>query len=253
MSSPSLAPVKARRLVPIGVAVGLAIALVSTLPASAHVTVGATSTEPGSFSRLTFAVPTESKDESTVRIEVALPEDVPFRSVRTVPVAGWDAQLTREDLPTPVDDGHGGTITQAVTRVVWTATEGNGIHPDQTGLFTIAVGPLPHDEQELYFPAVQTYDSGREVAWTQEATGGVEPDRPAPSIHVVEAGSETASGEDSHDTASAAADHATVEAATSDSTIARWALGLGGFGVLLGGAGLVIAIRGARRSRDIAT
>src|SRR5262245_17232263 len=101
------------------VAVG-AVALAA--PAAAHVTVD--SGQPvaqGGFARLVFRVPNESDVASTSRIEVSFPEDQPMSSVRTMPIAGWTSEVVKRKLATPVEV-HGRKITEAVTKVTWTAT-----------------------------------------------------------------------------------------------------------------------------------
>ena len=185
-------------------------------PATAHVDVAATDTTAGAYTRITFAVPTESDSESTVRVEVALPTDTPFTSVRTVRLAGWTAELVTEDLPEPVESAHGTEITEAVTRVVWTAnTPGDGIRPDETGLFVLAVGPLP-GPGEVFLPALQVYDSGREVHWSQQASGSAEPEHPAPRIVV------SAADDEATDAATAAASGAEAAAAAGDDPASPW-------------------------------
>ncbi|GAA1753811.1 YcnI family protein [Kocuria aegyptia] len=157
-------------------------------PASAHVTANATSTAAGGYTQVTFSVPTESDTASTTKIELDLPEDTPFASVRTQPVEGWTAEITEEKLATPVPAG-AGQITEAASTIIWTADEEHAIDPGQFQTFTISVGPLPEEAgKQILLPVSQTYTDGRTVAWDQPATEGQEePERPAPSVTITEA------------------------------------------------------------------
>ncbi|MER7002856.1 YcnI family protein [Dactylosporangium sp. NPDC000555] len=160
----------------------LVLTLGLATPVGAHVTVSASSTQPGSWATLTFKVPTESDTAGTTGLTVQLPTDTPFTSVLTQAVAGWTVKTYRTPLPTPLTDGDGDTITSAITKVEWTAT-GDGIGPGQFGTFALAVGPLP-GSGTVYLPAIQHYSDGTDVDWVQQAQGDAKPEHPAPSIVV---------------------------------------------------------------------
>lgn len=158
-----------------------ASSLVAT-PAGAHATAVAESPVQGGWSIVSVRVPTESETASTVRIEVAFPLDTPVPAVRTSPLPGWTATVRLEDLPEPVTNPHGGQYTQAVSRVVWEATDpAAAIGPGEYGEFTVQAGPLPAVE-ELVLPTIQTYDDGTESKWIDRSTDGTEAEHPAPSI-----------------------------------------------------------------------
>lgn len=198
----------------------------------AHVAVDATSKEGGEQSILTFQVPTESDTANTTGLRVQLPKDSPFTSVRVEETPGWEAELHRAPLPEPVDNGHGGEITEAVTEIVWTAT-GEGIGSDEYGALKASVYPLP-SSGTLFFPAVQSYSDGREVDWVQQVEGDAQTERPAPSLRV-----------GNQELASDVQAAATVEAAPEEgnSQLSLWlsllALTLGVFGSIAGGWALV--------------
>lgn len=175
-------PGPVRRVVVAG-ALGTGLALLSTLPAAAHVRVTADSTEPGSYSALTFRVPNEDERASTTELSVQLPQDTPFASVRTRTVPGWRAELVTAPLPTPVDV-NGTTVTEAVRTVTWTAERGAAIEPGQYQEFSLSVGPMPAGG-ELLLPATQTYSDGEVVRWDEPTlAGGAEPEHPAPALQV---------------------------------------------------------------------
>ena len=78
--------------------------------------------------------------------------------------------------------GEGGEITEAVSKVTWTATAG-GLEPGQFDLFTISAGPLPTKPSKLAFKAIQTYSDGETVSWIQQSVKGApEPEYPAPTL-----------------------------------------------------------------------
>ncbi|MHC9043238.1 YcnI family protein [Microbacterium saperdae] len=164
----------------------LAFSLAGASAASAHVSVSSSSTEPGAWAVLSFRAPTESATASAVKFDIRLPEDTPFTSVRIEPNAGWTAELVETELAEPVDDGHGNSITRAVTQIVWTADAG-GLAPGEFGVFNVSVGPLPASGT-LFFPVVQNYSDGTEVGWVQQAADGeAEPEHPAPKITIAAA------------------------------------------------------------------
>lgn len=210
----------------IGLTAGL-IGLGAT-SASAHVTVHPDSTEPGSYTQLTFRVPTESADASTTSLSVTLPQDHPFTSVSVRPVPGWTATLHEHKLPEPVEIG-GATITKAVRTVTWKAAPGDGIKPGQYQEFALSVGRLPQ-QGELDFPATQRYSDGTVVRWDEPSKpGGAEPEHPAPSLTV-------------------AAEPGATPASSADDGGDGLARGLGGGALAVGLAGLGVAVNG-RRSR----
>ncbi|MGB4777816.1 YcnI family protein [Microbacterium sp.] len=228
-----------------GVAAALALLLTIAPAAHAHVSVGAPSATAGGYTVLTFRVPTESDTARTVGVDVHLPADTPLLSVRVKPVDGWDARLVETELPEPVEAPHGGTVTHAVTEIVWTAT-GEGLGPEEFGEFEASVGPLP-DVEVLFFPTVQTYSDGTEVSWVEQADEGVEAEHPAPRLEI-----SPASG-DEHGHAEASAQPTAQAAATSDpsgDTAADWTTGLAVAALVASLVALGLAVNGLARSRS---
>jgi periplasmic copper chaperone A len=168
------------------VAAGIVTVLVLVAGAAgAHVTVKPSSAPQGGFEILSFSVPNESDDANTVTLVVELPTRQPIPFVSVQPKPGWTVTPERTTLAKPVK-GEGGDITEAVTRVTWTATDG-GLEPGQFDLFTISAGPLPK-AKKLTFKALQTYSDGETVSWIQEAVKGApEPERPAPTLTLTKA------------------------------------------------------------------
>lgn len=214
------------------------------LAASAHVHVDPDQATPGSYTTLTFRVPTESATAGTVKLVVDLPTDHPFTSVSYLPIAGWTTTVDTEKLSKPVT-AEGGTITEAPVRVTWTAGSGVSIAPGQFQQFTISAGAVP-DVGSLALPTHQTYSDGTVVDWT-EATpaSGKEPEHPAPTLYVndpVPAGDESP--------LVATATPAPAPTAASNGITDAVAIGLGIAGLALGAIALVVAVFAVtRRSR----
>ena len=220
---------------------GVLLAIAVPLSASAHVTIDPGQAEPGSYTVVTVKVPNESETATTNRVEVSLPTDTPFTSVRYVPVAGWSAELVTSTLPEPVTVGES-TITEAITSVVWTAAPGSEIGAGQLQLFPLSLGPVP-DTGSVSFPAAQGYTDGSTVNWDES---GSDAEHPAPVLYINdEAPTDHHGGAASHneDAEATVAAESSV-ASSSDDVLAR-ILGLGG--LVLGAAALVLAIT-ARRS-----
>ena len=139
--------------------VGLLVLGVS--PAFAHVAVDASDATPGAeLTTLTFRVPNEEDNASTVGFQVVLPTGSKFELVATQPMTGWTAAGDK-------------------TQVTWS---GGKIGPNQFEEFKIELGPLPKTDS-MVFKAIQTYDNGDVVRWIDLAPkSGAEPDHPAPVL-----------------------------------------------------------------------
>ncbi|MFT2707240.1 YcnI family protein [Clavibacter zhangzhiyongii] len=226
---------------------GVALAVALPLAASAHVRVSPDQAAAGSYSTLTFKVPTESATATTTSVTVDLPKDTPFSSLSTEPVPGWTAKVTTERLDTPVETDDA-TITDAPIEVTWTADDGVGLKAGEFQRFTISVGPVP-ETGSIVLPAHQGYSDGSVVDW-DEATpaSGEEPEHPAPTLYVQDAppadsmGSMTTTAPD----ASAAA---TTPAPSADAASGAVAVGLGVGGLALGALALVVAVFALTRVR----
>ncbi|MEU3497821.1 YcnI family copper-binding membrane protein [Kitasatospora cineracea] len=223
-------------------AVAAGALLASAVPAFAHVTVQPGSVQQGGYSAVAFRVPNESDTASTVKVEVNLPLDHPMASVRTQPVPGWTAVLEKSKLDKPLDS-HGQQITEAVSKITWTANDGTKIAPGQYQDFAVSLGALPTDTDTLVFKALQTYDNGDVVRWIEEAKDGQpEPSKPAPALKLTKAAGATTAA-DQHSTDSAGAQQAAAGAKSSDST----ARTLGVVGIVVGVVGAALGVAGLRR------
>lgn len=163
---------------------GLTLALAG--PAAAHVTVNPNTATPGGYAKVTFRVPNETDNTDTTKLEVTFPADHPVPSVSVKPVPGWTAEAVKTKLATPIKS-HDSEITEAVSRITWTASASAVIKPGQFQEFDVSLGPLP-DSGQMVFKALQTYSDGNIVRWIDEpTTDGSEPEHPAPVLKLVAA------------------------------------------------------------------
>jgi len=203
--------------------------------AAAHVSVNPSDAVQGGYARIAFRVPTESDTASTTKLEVALPADQPIASVSVMPVPGWTTTMDKTKLATPIKTDDGDTVTEAVTKITWTANSADtAIKPGQFQEFPVSLGPLPKTDK-LVFKALQTYSDGNVVRWIDETVKGQpEPEHPAPVLKLTASSSDTSSA-----TAASAGPAVAVktDAKTGDSSAA---LVVAIVGAVLGLAGLVL-------------
>lgn len=179
-------PRRARRLLTLAGAVALMV--LGIVPAAfAHVTVNPDTATQGGYAALTFRVPNETDSASTTKVQVFFPQAHPLASASVKPHPGWSYQVKTAKLTPPVKTSSG-TISRAVSQIVWTAdSPDSAIKPGEFDEFEISVGPLP-TVKSLTFKALQTYSDGQVVRWIQEgAPGGAEPEHPAPVLSLVPA------------------------------------------------------------------
>jgi len=210
-----------------------AVVLALAAPAAAHVTVNPSNAVQGGFTKLTFRVPNEEDSAVTNKVEVNLPADAPIPSISVKPVDGWTVAVTKSKLATPLKDDDGNEITEAVSKIVWTAT-GPGIQPGQFQEFDVSAGPLP-DTDQVVFKTLQTYSNGDIVRWIDEAKPGqTEPEHPAPTLKLTKGG-----GDDGSTSAAAPSSGGSGSGA---------AVGLGIAGLLFGLAGLAVGVLAYRKA-----
>jgi uncharacterized protein len=218
----------------------LAVTALAT-PAFAHVTVQPEGpAAKGGYAVVDFKVPNERDDASTTKVEVDLPAGHPLASVLAQPLDGWSVQITKSRLDKPVEL-HGEKITEAVTKVTWTAdgkgANGKGIQPGFFQKFPLSVGALPEDTDRLVFKALQTYSDHQVVRWIEVPQAGQdEPENPAPVLEL----SPAASGEHT----AVAVTSTSSRSGEGGDTTAR-VLAVAGIGV--GAAGLAFGARARRR------
>jgi periplasmic copper chaperone A len=162
-----------------------ALLLAVAAPAAAHVTVNPNSATQGGFAKLSFRVPNEMDTATTTKVEVTLPADTPMAFVSVKPVTGWTVRTEKTALKTPIKT-EGGEITEAISKITWTAQGDGAIKPGQFQEFDVSLGPLPETDQ-MIFKALQTYSDGTVVRWIDEPAAGAEPEHPAPVLKLAPA------------------------------------------------------------------
>lgn len=223
------------------VALAAATAVVASAGlASAHVNVSSPDASAGGYGKLVFRVPNESDAASTMRIRIQIPTDKPLASLRTEPVPGWTATVTKAKLDPPVTDDDGNKITEAISVVEFTADAGGGIAPGEFQEFSLSGGPFP-DATSLAFPVVQAYSDGTETAWIDPTVEGqAEPEHPAPLLSLAAGGSSASP--------SATATEAPQDQAATSSSSAGVALFLAILALVVGIAGVVLGVLATRRT-----
>ena len=216
-------------------------ALAFPATASAHVTVNPNTATQGGYTKVTFRVPNEKDDASTTKLEIAIPTDKPIASVSLKPVQGWTAVTENSKLATPIktDDGE---ITEAISKITWTASAGAEIKPHTFQEFDVSLGPLPTADQ-IVFKALQTYSNGEHVRWIDEPAAGAEAEHPAPVLKLTKK-------TDAGAAATAGANTAAQDAAATanDDETDGTAITLGVFALIAGLAGLFVAVLAYRRA-----
>ena len=150
-----------------------------TGPAGAHVTPSETTAPAGSYLKFDLRVPHGCGEAgNTAIVEVQIPDGI--TSVTPQVVTGWTIERTIETLNPPIDDGHGGQITERTAVVTWT---GGPLAHDQLEEFGLSVKLPDTADETIYFPTIQTCDDGTTAEWIQiPEEGGEEPEMPAPAI-----------------------------------------------------------------------
>jgi uncharacterized protein YcnI len=215
------------------VAASAAIVAMFAAPASAHVTITPTSAESGGSAKVTFNVPNEEDNSTTVKVEINFPSDAPVPGVNVQPVPGWTEAIQNAKLSTPITNDDGDQVDQAVSKITFTASAGAAIKPGEFQQFVLNIDPLPKTNQ-MVFKAVQYYANGDIVRWIDlPVPGGAEPDHPAPVLTL------TAASTDSPPPAS------TTTVSESKSSGGGALLGL--LGLVAGIAALVVSILAYRK------
>jgi uncharacterized protein YcnI len=221
------------------------LALAAPLAASAHVHVTPGQAAAGSSTTLTFTVPNESATAGTVKIEIDFPTATPFTSVTYQPLPGWTAAVVTETLPKPVVIG-GTTVTEAPTKIVWTANAGMQITEGQFQQFVVSAGPVPNTGS-VELPAHQTYSDGTVVNWDEKTpASGVEPENPAPTLYINDAAPVT-------DTTGATVTPSSAPSAASAAANASLATVLSLVSLAVGAIALVVGVFVALRRRTLGT
>ncbi|HEX7094977.1 MAG TPA: YcnI family protein [Acidimicrobiales bacterium] len=231
-----------RRLIVLGAgATGLLLATATT--ASAHVNADPAEAPAGGTTVIEFSTSHGCDGSPTTKLAIQIPEGV--TSVRPTVVADWSIEISTEQLDQPIDDGHGGQITERVATVTYTAT-GEPLADGLRQVFPVSMKLPDTPGEKLVFPVVQTCVDGENAWISVPEDGAEEPENPAPVVALVQG-----TGDDGHgstDGAAATEDGEEAAPATngsdddgddSDGTaLATAALVVGGLGLAVGGLSL---------------
>ncbi|MFI1164826.1 YcnI family protein [Streptomyces sp. NPDC020801] len=244
---------KASRLTAAGALAGSAVLALSA-PAFAHVTVQPETTPAkGGYVVVDFKVPNERDNASTTKVEVSFPTDHPLASVMPQPIDGWKIDVTKSRPAKPLEM-HGKKISEAVTKVTWTA-DGKGIEPGYFQKFPVSVGALPEDADQLVFKALQTYSDKEVVRWIEvRQKGQAEPDKPAPALDLAAAPADdhhATSAADASSDAKSTAQTAAAGSSGSKSGSDTTARVLGVVGIVVGAAGVAYGVLAGRRRTTV--
>jgi periplasmic copper chaperone A len=233
-------------------ALGFAAAGVALLasPASAHVVPDKEEVPAGSYNSVTLAVGHGCEESPTREITVQVPEGINDVIPQIHP--GWTINVAKAPLSAPVDDGHGGQLTERESEVTFTAAPGGELPDGFRDTFTIGFKTPETPGEYLFFKTIQRCTVG-ETAWIEEYTGGEggdEPEHPAPVVKITEAAEEgghddsTATtmadddDEQSPDTEAASATSDSDDDSDSATPIAIAGLVVGALGLAAGGVAL---------------
>jgi uncharacterized protein YcnI len=193
MRAPSLRiggrkPFRAPRLAVAALA-GVAVTLACPPVADAHVSATPDTVAPGEPATISFRVPNERDDATTVRLEVLFPAQPVISSATPENLPGWKIGVHEQ---TAAGDGDG-MAGKPVTSIVW---EGGTVPAGTFQEFPVRLGELPAGT--LTFQALQTYSDGQVVRWADPAQqpGQPEPEHPAPVVTVAPAAADEASDAD---------------------------------------------------------
>lgn len=162
-----------------------AMVIATLAPASAHVGLKADTYAAGSTAIITFGFGHGCGESPTTSLAIQIPEE--FASVTPVLAPGWDIEIDKDDLATPIAGSHGEEITERTAIVTFTAEE-----PVESGIYGMVSLrlTLPEDAagETIYFPVVQKCEDG-ETAWIEIPQDGEDAETlesPAPAITVTE-------------------------------------------------------------------
>lgn len=212
------------------VVVTTALMVAGAIGASAHVTPDPSSAPKGAGDQaITFRIPNELDNASTVKVTLQLPQDHPIADVSVLAMPGWTDTVQTRKLSTPIktDDG---SFSEVASEITWT---GGKIGPGQYGEFKILAMGLPTDTDQLVFKALQSYDNGTTTAWIETQADA---EHPAPVIKL------TAAVPDGEGAAPVAAKTSANSTAVTPAKSTSSSNGLAIIGIVVGAIGLIVAI-----------
>src|SRR5262249_9663426 len=133
----------------------LSLAALIAPAAFAHVTLEGREAATDSYYKAVFTVPHGCDGSPTRSVRVRIPDGV--SGVKPQARQGWKLSTTKAKYEKPIDDGHGGKITEGVREVAWS---GGSLPDDQFEEFKIQMKLPDAPNTTLYFPVVQECTKG---------------------------------------------------------------------------------------------
>jgi uncharacterized protein YcnI len=152
-------------------------------PAAAHVVLAEPSASPGAYYAGFFRVSHGCDGSPTTAVRIEIPSSIVM--AKPQPKPGWTLTVEKAPLPKPVKGEGGAVLSERVSAITWRGRLG----PEEFDQFGVMV-KLPAEAGPLYFPTVQTCETG-EVRWTDiPAVGQAWRDvpHPAPVLNLMSAG-----------------------------------------------------------------
>lgn len=155
----------------------LALSLLASSPAFAHVTLETREAVANSTYKAVLRLPHGCAGSATTGVRVILPEG--FRLAKPMPKAGWQLKTVKKAV-TPFDN-HGTQVTEDVSEIVW---QGGKLRDDFYDEFVFR-GRLPDRAGETaWFKVIQRCEKG-EARWEQIPLAGQEADYPATGVKLL--------------------------------------------------------------------
>lgn len=160
-----------------------ALLLAAAATAHAHVTANPNEAPADSYFRTAFRVGHGCAGSPTTAVRVKIPGGVTAAKPQVKP--GWAIEIKLRKLETPVDAGHGRTVTEVVDEIAWRGGPLPDAYFDEFGLSL----RLPAGAgRVLYFPIVQECEQGVH-RWIEIPAQGQQWDdlrEPAPFIRLID-------------------------------------------------------------------
>lgn len=170
------------RLFPRAAAAGAIVAAFAS-PAFAHISLETGEAAVGTAYKAVLRVPHGCDGQATTAITLKVPEG--FISAKPMPKPGWTLDIKTGDYAQPYKL-YGAEVKSGATEISWSG----GNLPDNEYDEFVVRGTLANSlkpGETLYFPVIQTCQSGEEAWIAIPADGQPEPDTPAPGLKLLPA------------------------------------------------------------------
>ena len=162
-----------------------AVAILTTSPVLAHVSLETKQATIGSSYKAVFAVPHGCAGSATTKIRVQIPEGVV--GIKPMPKAGWTLDTVNGKYAAEYDY-HGSKLSEGVREVAWSGGKLADDNYDEFVITTYLSGGLKPNST-LYFPVVQECEQGVsrwiDIPADGHAAHGHDGKSPAPGVKLM--------------------------------------------------------------------